>query len=287
MWDDQALLAAIEADPAEDTARLAYADWLEEHDRPILAEFIRLQIELAEKAATHPVPDSRIVHRFSELVCLHREEVLGPLAALPDKATVFDRGFPAKVSVGVSEFLKHARTLSSLRPLPEIAVDLDEIERLGEFVRCPDLGCLRRLAVRPPPLPPDLPEWPGDEDILDAADRLHRLEFLGLSGCGVNDLHIDLAFNYSLPALAELDLSDNFITDRGLDNLFATDWPPQLRRLFLGGNPITDVGAVMLAERWPSGEEDKLRTLGMQGTTIGTRGRRALLNRFGGRVELG
>jgi uncharacterized protein (TIGR02996 family) len=43
--DERALLAAITADPAADTARLVYADWLDEHDRPARAEFIRTQVE--------------------------------------------------------------------------------------------------------------------------------------------------------------------------------------------------------------------------------------------------
>src|SRR5205814_2112647 len=43
--EEHALLAAIVADPADDAARLAYADWLDEHGRPERAEFIRAQVE--------------------------------------------------------------------------------------------------------------------------------------------------------------------------------------------------------------------------------------------------
>ena len=39
-------LAAIAAHPEEDTPRLAYADWLDEHGFPIRAEFIRIQCEI-------------------------------------------------------------------------------------------------------------------------------------------------------------------------------------------------------------------------------------------------
>jgi uncharacterized protein (TIGR02996 family) len=45
--DEQALLATICANPAEDTPRLVLADWWEEHGRPERAEFVRVQIELA------------------------------------------------------------------------------------------------------------------------------------------------------------------------------------------------------------------------------------------------
>ncbi len=47
MSDRDALLRAIIDNPAEDTPRLVFADWLDENDEPERAEFIRLQIELA------------------------------------------------------------------------------------------------------------------------------------------------------------------------------------------------------------------------------------------------
>lgn len=47
MSDEASFLRAIIAEPADDTARLVYADWLDEHDQPERAEFIRVQIELA------------------------------------------------------------------------------------------------------------------------------------------------------------------------------------------------------------------------------------------------
>jgi uncharacterized protein (TIGR02996 family) len=47
MNEETALLAAIRAQPEDDTARLVYADWLQEHDHAARAEFIRVQIDLA------------------------------------------------------------------------------------------------------------------------------------------------------------------------------------------------------------------------------------------------
>jgi uncharacterized protein (TIGR02996 family) len=45
--DEAAFLRAICAEPADDTPRLVYADWLEEHGQGERAEFIRVQVELA------------------------------------------------------------------------------------------------------------------------------------------------------------------------------------------------------------------------------------------------
>jgi uncharacterized protein (TIGR02996 family) len=47
MSDEAAFLNAIIASPDEDMPRLVYADWLDEHDSPIQADFIRTQCRLA------------------------------------------------------------------------------------------------------------------------------------------------------------------------------------------------------------------------------------------------
>src|SRR5438552_3672115 len=44
---DVLVMAAVLAAPEDDTLRLAFADWFEEHGEPDRAEYIRLQIEQA------------------------------------------------------------------------------------------------------------------------------------------------------------------------------------------------------------------------------------------------
>jgi uncharacterized protein (TIGR02996 family) len=103
MNDEQALLAAIVAHPGEDTPRLAYADWLDEHEAPLQADFIRTQCALATCSANAPsYPD--VVERAAESAVR-----FGPLAkmtvpALPEgfafnsgedaEPNLFHRGFP-------------------------------------------------------------------------------------------------------------------------------------------------------------------------------------------------
>ncbi|HYT91149.1 MAG TPA: TIGR02996 domain-containing protein [Gemmataceae bacterium] len=48
MNQDQALLRAVIDNPDDDGPRLVYADWLEEHGDAERAEFIRIQIAVAE-----------------------------------------------------------------------------------------------------------------------------------------------------------------------------------------------------------------------------------------------
>ncbi len=48
MTDQKALLAAILAARDEDTPRVVYADWLDENGDPARAEFIRVQVRIAQ-----------------------------------------------------------------------------------------------------------------------------------------------------------------------------------------------------------------------------------------------
>jgi uncharacterized protein (TIGR02996 family) len=50
----ESFLADIRARPEDDAPRLIYADWLEEHDDSVRAEFIRLQCELAQLGKRSP-----------------------------------------------------------------------------------------------------------------------------------------------------------------------------------------------------------------------------------------
>jgi uncharacterized protein (TIGR02996 family) len=47
LMNHDAFLQAILDAPADDTPRLVYADWLEEHGQPDRGEFIRVQCALA------------------------------------------------------------------------------------------------------------------------------------------------------------------------------------------------------------------------------------------------
>src|SRR5262245_34788864 len=70
MSDQAALLAAICANPEEDTPRLAYADWLDERGRRedrVRAAFIRSQIELARLPKDDEHPDAALRRAEAEL----------------------------------------------------------------------------------------------------------------------------------------------------------------------------------------------------------------------------
>ncbi len=76
MSDEKALLAAIWAHPHEDTPRLMYADWLDEHGQSERAEFIRVQIE-AERQRDNP-SWTQFGERAKQLLEAHEAEWIEP-----------------------------------------------------------------------------------------------------------------------------------------------------------------------------------------------------------------
>src|SRR4051812_3726566 len=156
MDQESALLAAIAAHPEEDTPRLAYADWLDEHagdlpDPPavrIRAEFIRVQCEvkkLEHLPAEQQRPHVHLWRRQQELLDNHRRDLLG---ALGDDVTyfdaMFDRGFVEKLTIPAAVFLKHAEVVRNLRPTPRVELHWAE-GVLNELLGQSELGLVEAL----------------------------------------------------------------------------------------------------------------------------------------------
>src|SRR5687768_1094845 len=136
MSDRDALLRAIIDNPDDDAPRLVYADWLDEHGDPDLAEFIRLQIEIEalrrpdtdldrwrratiDRHLNRPVPDDfpADLHRYAELARrereldeVHRWRWLAPLAGVADYSShlhvTFRRGLAEEVEIATSAFIE-------------------------------------------------------------------------------------------------------------------------------------------------------------------------------------
>jgi uncharacterized protein (TIGR02996 family) len=294
MSDEDALLTAIAAHPEEDTPRLIYADWLDEHADVLAdptaarmrAEFIRVQCAVAQLEGVSQAEHGRsaaVVVRDRALTAGWRDELLGSLAGLERCADIwFWRGFVAQVRLTVDAFLAHADLLARARPLPGVRVTR-VAARSGDFLRCPHLDIVTEISAFAAPMG----EFEGvPDDLSELTDHLSRLEVLDLEGCHIPDRFCDLLPHVGLPALRVLNLSRNALTDRGVADLLVTHHPQKLRRLLLGGNAITDVGAIRLAEGWPRRAADNLEYLGLRDTQIGLAGEIALRARFGGRVEL-
>jgi uncharacterized protein (TIGR02996 family) len=134
-----AFLKDILGNPADDTPRLVYADWLDEQGDEARAELIRAQCELAAWPCDCDTSEERVYHdecRCKERAALRGREVL-LLAAHSDDWVApltealgwplvkggrfaFRRGFPAEVDLPCEEFLRHAGALFSLAPLGRV-----------------------------------------------------------------------------------------------------------------------------------------------------------------------
>lgn len=262
MSDENALLAAIAAHPAEDTPRLVYADWLDENDRPLRAEFIRLQCRIKRLEADHAGAPGRSaalsaqVHlwkRQEELIAHHRDALLGPLANVLDHSQLgFDRGFLPHLRLEARLFLAHAPRVAALSPPTEITVS-EAVACPDELFAAPELSAVTRLAMR------GGAGWGG---ALGAATvrRLgqlgghNRLRALDLRGCVITDLGLTYLAEYDETWKVDtLDLSGNGIEEAGLLALLRSAIPGRLRRLSLSSNPLTAVALRALIREWPAG----------------------------------
>ena len=285
MSDEDALLNAIAAHPEEDTPRLMYADWLDEHGDPIRAEFIRVQCavkQLEQRPAEEQKQHVHLYRRQEEFLDLHRRDLLGPLGAdLNYFDVIFDRGFVSELTMPAPVFLRHAADIRAFRPTPRIRVTQAGGTNLGPLLDCPELAVVesvvagnghggRTLGV------PDAAE-------LARCPYLGRLEVLDLATNDIGDAGLQhLAASANLPRLSELNLSGNDISDDGLRALLDSPLWPRLRRLDLSLNPLSDVAAEMLT----AVPRTDLEHLSLRFTAVGSDGHMRLLRRFGGRVDL-
>jgi uncharacterized protein (TIGR02996 family) len=148
MGDGDALLAAVLANPDEDTPRLVYADWLQENDQPERAEFIRGQVDVAvvEASLGYLTPASGRRQGAA------RGEWLGELPGLelfegnrygtfpgdtrvgwrrqhvpgsppqPEIVAEFRRGFVAEVRCTGNDWFKHAAAILAAHPVRRVTL---------------------------------------------------------------------------------------------------------------------------------------------------------------------
>ena len=114
MTDEPALLAAIAARPDDDTPRLVYADWLDDHGDADRAEFIRLQCAQAQGGPDDPAA----AERADELENHHRIRWLAGVPTGPGLRWEFRRGFPERLEADTQAYLdRYNRTNPWLRDL--------------------------------------------------------------------------------------------------------------------------------------------------------------------------
>lgn len=145
--DGEALRRVICEQPAEDTPRLVYADWLEENGQSARAEFIRLQCEAWGAVPAYPTLAAART-RASELLKAHRDQWFDELPTIlgVEWGDLFVRGF-----------IDTARTLRfhnvrltiaaafAATPLRYLTVTSLLPGQLRELLECPQIGRLVTL----------------------------------------------------------------------------------------------------------------------------------------------
>lgn len=249
--DRDALLAAVRANPDDDTPRLVLADWLDDHGEPDFAAFIRLEIERDRHAFWSP-----------------------EWRALDERVRALGRGaFPGRVEGVLSPtrrgFHKHIQA--------DVLALRDGIDRLGPYAPrlVVQLGAATRAdqdaereaaaggpdrvgdAIRDIFASPWVRQWVvlQTHSLRLTADRaalmtgpghLINLEFLAIDGGADNDT-IRVFAGADLPALTHMALveaapirDEPLLSPAAVDTLLGARWAAQLELLRLWGGWFRD-----------------------------------------------
>jgi uncharacterized protein (TIGR02996 family) len=235
----------ILANPDDDTPRLVYADWLDEHGDPDRAEFVRLQCRLAGLSAG--LEERRALGLRQQLL-LHRHvaEWARPVRGLV-RAYQFHRGFVGEVWMEEPAFRDTAERLFRLAPVQHLHLGgwrrftpRERDRSVPALAACPHLARIRTLDL--------------------------SLSYLGSDGVGA------LAVGEHFTRLTTLDLSRNLIGDGGARALAGSALLGRLKRLDLSVNQVGSAGLRVLAEALErletSAEGLRLRVLRLAGNPL-------------------
>ena len=127
MNEEEALLEAVRQNPADDTVRLAYADWLDEHGRSPQATWIRASIALhtwipgrgeapKPKELSSLQDDSKQARKNFDPETIRDE-------SLAEIEVVWYRGFVASVDVEFEECLRRIPVILARHPLKFVGLN--------------------------------------------------------------------------------------------------------------------------------------------------------------------
>jgi uncharacterized protein (TIGR02996 family) len=267
-------LRAICENPDDDTVRLVYADWLDEHGESDRAELIRIGLRLAAGGCSSAEEQS-LRARERELIQRNRERWF---AELPRARNFewsfggdlewntywrFDRGFVGCVTFwSVGAYRRNANRVFRSTPIRAVTVCDVRPADVPLFAADRFSGC-RYLCANGDELEAD------DVARLVATPSLQRLEYLRIYGDRIGDDAIDRVCEPGvLPALRVL-WADGPIGDRGVEVLAASEHARRLDGLHLNFNltQVGDRGAGVVA----AGAFPRLRRLSL-GKAIGDDG---------------
>ncbi|MGL6075613.1 MAG: TIGR02996 domain-containing protein [Fimbriiglobus sp.] len=287
MTDDElALVMGIATNPDADLPRLVYADWLEEHDRGIYAEFIRLQCEIARlEVGPRDIIDQNVPlwRRQQEILDDHLMELVPSFTEIRQQHFLtlnarFQRGFLDDVAMSFQSFVMNAIWLDrQLVPFRRFRVAATP----GDFHQLLHLSDnrherLTELAI----------ENMGDSEVMLLPEPRLWPKLVGLvvtSSPYPNQDWIPF-ITQTMPHLRELVLPYNQMTDLDVMRWLETGFFAQLETINLAANVFGDQAALELADRFP--KTNVLKSLDLRRNPMTSVGQNALLSRFGSKVTL-
>jgi uncharacterized protein (TIGR02996 family) len=222
MSNHAAFLQAITSAPADDVSRLVYADWLDDHDDPRRAEFIRLQCRLATMDECDPeLPD--LLDREWELLAVYRKRwepgektVLGKHLEESD----FVRGFCGRVTLPAKVLLEHGEKLFRDYPLQELHLK-DVKGRLSDILARPWMAGVSSLSLKAEVVKLD------DLRALTTSPHLGGLRRLRFRNVGLTSEGLDLLVSWpGFRRLTHLDIGNDYLHPArpALDNRPGEGW---------------------------------------------------------------
>lgn len=147
MSEPDAFLDAIFAHPEDDTPRLVYADWLEEHGEEEYAQFIRVDCEIARRDVMPPAERKQLRDRRFALWRAVEKRWADQLAGLYLSHGCFSRGIlHAQPTVDAVTFVTRSHQWWPLLPIRTLTIrNPDGFEK--EVATCPYLSRLRWLVI--------------------------------------------------------------------------------------------------------------------------------------------
>jgi uncharacterized protein (TIGR02996 family) len=279
MADRDAFLAAIRADPDDDTNRLVYADWLDDHGQPQRAEFIRLQCELARLPPADPRRPA-LQGRERELLRAHRRAWAAELPPLAGVRWVpFERGFAARAVFNtLKAFTDRFEEAVTYAPLTQVVLRNLSARSIVRLASVAHLRQVRELVL--------LDCLPDDDSAgaLASSPHVAGLRALYLTHGSVTDVGaFALAASPHLGQLGVLSLASTRVGAAGVLAVLDSPQLGGLRQLYCWGNSIGDGGAdaLLRAERL-----DRLEEIILGGCGIGRERADALRKRLGTRVKV-
>ncbi|QEG29765.1 hypothetical protein GobsT_45630 [Gemmata obscuriglobus] len=244
MSDRTAFIDAILNNPNDDTARLVFADWLEEHGEPERAEFIRAQIEPAKASDAvreRNDPDARIAGVHGAAMGGGWRKAIG----ISETEGEYVRGFLTDVEVVSTKFLAVAGRALAAEPvtfrmfLP--ASDADDLvawcKYLSELVASPLLRAVAKLEARNHAI------GAGGFQHLIASPYLSGLREISFPGVAISPSFVKAISNSPAPFALEslaLDRAVQFARQRTIRLLASAPRFATLKRLSLRYNRLTD-----------------------------------------------